>query len=466
MAANAPDYIWNNRIHQRWASEDLVFWRLAFFPGYKRGKVLDTVNALMKSEKVRSYAVYEALGLFDIFIRTWLPSQSFESFEKKLNHALHGEYLQLLESFRVTRILRHHVWDEGKTHAGDPPQEILESPFSDAEIAKINKGRFSDDRRKELEDQKIIAKLPSGDGIKFFTIITSPVYPMVFEAREQLEEKLLELLDEAGVEEVSLYEGSGFGRFVVMGRSPIDNFFAIPELAGAINDLGINDSLTARPYTHVCSEKGVLVCIDQIPTKATQEKVDLEELLSRPESHDLEVKATLKLDLAPWLISSGDLESKEFVANDGVIKAVVGMLNARGGRVVVGAIERKDKFKSVLADDHPKLTEYERVGDYIVFGVDEEEQFGAGGWDAFQRQLQDLIGSRIDPSPAGLISIDEEKLGGKTLCVISVRPSSTRWFYRRVGAKDPVKFYIREAGRTIAYAGSDADRYKEENPRN
>lgn len=465
MAANAPEYIWNNRIHQRWAGEDLVFWRLAFFPGYKRKKVLETIKGLMKSEKVCSYAVYEALGLFDIFIRTWLPGQSFESFEKKLNEALHGEYLQLLESFRVTRILRHHVWDGTSKEAVEPPPQLLEAPFSNTEISKINKGRISAERQKELEENNIIAKLPAGDGIKFFTIITSPVYSMVFGAREELETKLLELLDESGVEEPSLYGGSGFGGFIVMGRSQPDNFFAIPELAGAINDLGINDSLTARPYTHVCSEKGVLVCVDQLPTKAVQDKVDLGELLSGPESEELEVKATLKLNLAPWLSSSAELESHDSVANNGVIKAVVGMLNARGGQVVVGAIERKDKFKKVLADQHPELAEYERVGDYIIFGVDQEEQFKANGWDGFQLQLQDLIGSRIDPSPAGLISIEEERLGDKTLCVISVRPSGTRWFYRRLKESDPVMFYVRQAGRTIAFAGSDADRYKEENPR-
>jgi len=466
MAANPPEYIWNNRIHQRWAGEDLVFWRLAFFPGYKRKKVLETIEALMKKEKVCSFAVYEALGLFDIFIRTWLPAQTFENFEEKLNEALRGEYLQLLESFRVTRILRHHVWDGEGDDFEEPSEEILESPFSNAEINRINKGRLTPDRQKYLETNKVIAKLPVGDGIKFFTVITSPIYPMGVEAREDLEEKLLTLIDEAGVDEPSLYEGSGFGRFIVMGRSQADNFFAITELAGAINDLGINNSLVARPYTHVCSERGVLACIDQLPAKATQDRVDLEELLSQPESEELEVKATLKLDIAPWLATSQDLESKDVVANNGVIKAIVGMLNARGGRVVVGAIERKDEFRSTLADNHPLLEGYERIGEYIIFGIDEEEQFKVRGWDGFQRQLQELISSRIDPSPAGLISIEEEKLGGKTLCIISVRPSTARWFYRRLKADDRVTFFVRLAGQTVALAGSDADRYKDENPRN
>lgn len=462
-----PKYLWNHRVHQHWADEDLTFWRLAFFPRYRRSEVLETIETVMTHEGVSSYAVYETLGLFDIFVRAWLPSQALERFEKALNDALQGEYLQLLESFTVTRILRHHVWDGEDADLQEPAPEVLKVRLSDTEIAAVNRGELSQSRRDDLEGARIISPLPTGDGVKFFTIITSPVYSTTFEARTRLVQSLLKILDDSDVEEPSLYEGSGFGRFILMGRTSPDRFFAIPRLARAINDLGIYEALTARPYTHICSDHGVMVCIDEIPTTAAEERIDIEELLSSTESHELEIKGSLRLHLDPWLSdpSSPALESSDDVANDGVIKAIVGMLNADGGRVIIGALERDRRFGKHVAHKHPLLDKYGRVGNYVILGVDEEEAFRTRGWDGFQLQLQDLIGSRIDPSPAGLISIDEEEVAGQTLCVISIQASASTWFYRRLGAGQAVKFYVREDGRTVAYAGSDADNYKRANPR-
>lgn len=461
-----PEYLWNHRVHQHWADEDLTFWRLAFFPRYRREKVLDTISEVMKSEQVSSYVVYETLGLFDIFVRAWLPSQGLERFEKALNDALQGEYLQLLESFTVTRILRHHVWDDVDGELQEPPPEVLLARLSDTEIDAINRGELTPARRNELETAHIIGKRAGGNGVKFFTIITSPVYSTTFEGRTRLVENLLKILGESDIEEPSLYEGGGFGRFILMGRTPSENFFSIPRLAREINDLGIYEALTARPYTHVCSDKGVMACVDEIPTTASQERIDIEDMLRSSESHELEVKGSLRLNLGRWLSGEdAELKSEDAIANDGVIKAIVGMLNASGGRVVIGALERDKKFGPYTAETHPLLEGYEQVGNYVVLGIDAEDAFRAKKWDGFQLQLQDLIGSRIDPSPAGLIGIDEEKVADRTLCVLSIQPSTSTWFYRRLGAGQAVKFYVREDGRTVAYAGSEADNYKRANPR-
>jgi hypothetical protein len=467
MGRREAKYIWNHRAHQRWADEDLSFWRLAFFPRYVQSSVLETIERVTSQHKVHSYAVYETLGLFDIFIRAWLPRQSLEKFEEAMNTALQGEYLQLLESFTVTRILRHHVWDNGGGRLREPDPSVLQSPLRDADIAGVNSGSLGSRRVADLEADNLIAPLKPQDGIKFFTIITSPVYSTTFGARTRLEHDLLDLLRESEIREPSLYEGSGFGRFVVMGKAPSDNFFAIPQLATAINELGIYESFTARPYTHVCARKSMLLCTEEIPTSASHSAIDIDDLLSSPESHELEVKASLRVDWARWLTPPPEqaLISNDDVANEGVIKAIVGMLNADGGTIVLGAIERSRIFGKHRAEDHPLLRDFDRVGDYIVVGVDDEERFRSKSWDGFQLQLQDLIASRIEPSPAGLINVAEERVGNRTLCILSVQPSATTWYYRLLGKNQAVKFYVRENGRTVAFAGSEADNYKRARPR-
>jgi len=472
--APPPEYIWNHRIHQQWAKEDLSFWRLAFFPRYQRVSVLETLEELLQEEEVSSYAIYEALGLFDIFLRTWLPSQSMERFEKSLNEALQGEYLQLMESFTVTRVLRHHVWDSGDGLA-EPPAEILQNRFSDPEIDEINRRAISEERRIDLETQKVIGELPEGEGVKFFTIITSPVYSTTFGAQTRLEKDLLQILDESGIEEPSLYAGSGFGRFVLMGRAPTEEFFEIPRLVTKINELGIYESFTARPYTHICAAEKVLVLTDRILTQEAVGEVDVAQLLRQPESRELEVKASVRLDFKAWLSAyreepeeredeaeedALELVPRDVVANEGVIKAAVGMLNTNGGQILIGALERKRKFGQWRAEDHPLLADYPKDGDYVIVGVNEEERFLKKGIEGFRNQLQEILTSRIEPSPAGLISIFDYEFHGKTVCVLNIQPSTSTWFYRFLGPKEPVKFYVREDGRTVAYAGSEADNYK------
>lgn len=463
----APDhFLWNHRVHQQWADEDLSFWRLAFFPRFREKEVVEKIETVLQEQEICSYAVYETLGLFDLFIRAWLPSQSHERVEEALDSALQGEFLQLLESFTVNRVLRHHVWDDGEGGLLEPEGKVLERGLSDEEIHAVNECSLSPAQRDSLEKKKLIAPLDPKPGIKFFTIITSPVFSTTFGARKRLEEDLQGALTRSRMQELSLYEGSGFGNFIVLGRAAPNDFFAIPALAIEINNLGIYEAFIARPYTHLCGSENLLAFKERIPTQKPEEQVDVRAMLESSETRYLEVKGSLHLHWHRWLSSPEESRPQpdENMANEGVVKAVVGMLNADGGRILIGALE-KDRFLRGGKADDPRLEKLQRVGEYLVVGIEDEERFIAGRWDKFNLHLQDLLATRIDPSPVGLINVTEAKLGDRTLAVISVQPSSTTWFYRLLGPNEPVRFFVREDGRTVTYAGSDADNYKRARPR-
>lgn len=464
MAEPGPSQLWHHRIHQRWAGEDLYFLRLAFFPRYRREKVVNLILEVMTEEEIQSFTIYEALGLFDLFIRAWLPSHATEKLKQKLNAELKVESLQLLESFSVAQVLRHHVWETDGSVDTDPSESLLKGGWEDAQIARINSGDLNGDEQERLFEERVVAPLRPCEGVKFFTVITPATFSVTQIAHEALEEGLLELLDNSSIKEPSLYAGSGFGEYIVMGRAEPGDFFAITELSTEINRLGVSNTISARPYTHVCAQPEPLFYADVLPLKDMERMYDIAALLQRHESDTFEVKGSLSLDLGRWLSTNEvDPVSTDKVANDGVIKAIVGMLNADGGQIVVGALEASDEFKGVKAADHPKLAGLPIRGDYICVGIDAE--LGEKGWDGFRLRLHQLMSARIQPSPAGQVSVSRETIEGRQMCVIGVQPTRANWFYRVLGDSGAVNFYVRDGNRTVSYSGVEADTYKAGRPR-
>jgi hypothetical protein len=459
-----PPQLWHHQIHQHWAGEELYFLRLAFFPRYKRERVSEIVLEVMEEEGVLSLTLYEALGLFDLFMRVWVPSHAIEQLKRHLYSRLEGESLQLLESFAVGRILRHHVWEQDGRDDANPSDSLLRKPWEDAEIAMVNEGNLEPAREAKFQEDRVLAQLQPCQGVKFFTVITPATFPMPHMAHETLEEKLLEALDASTVEEPSLYAGSGFGEYVVMGRAMPSDFFAITELSTEINELGVAERISARPYTHVCAQPEPLFYADRLPLRDVERAFDLAALLHRHESATFEVKGSLRRDLKRWL-STDEVKPvpSDEIVNKGVLKAIVGMLNADGGQIVVGALERSKKFGNRKAEEHPKLAGLPRVGEYICVGV--EGEFDERGWDGFRLDLHQMIANRIQPSPAGLISVSEEFVDGRPMCVIGVQPTRANWFYLNPGDSGQVSFYVRDGNRTVPYTGIDADAYKAERPR-
>ena len=466
MADQPPpisEHLWNHRIHQRWAAEDLTFWRLAFFPKYDPKQILPKLNNAMRDLHVTSYAIYEMFGLFDLFVRAWLPSHAIERVDQTLNEVLAAESMQLCEGFTVSRLIRHWAWDDGKGGLHEPDAAILKESWSDETIAKIERGEISDEERHVLANvQHVIRPLDHGDGIKFIIVVTSSAYSPTFNARVRLSQGLLDILDRSKISEPSLYEGSGFGQFILMGRVAIEDYFVLRQLATEINATGIQD--TARPYTFVSARPNLVHYADRLPSSTSEapKAPSVEQLLARGEGLHVEVKGSARLNWRRYL-GSGSLIAEDAVLNDGLLKAIVGMLNADGGHIVVGALERSAHFGEEVADAHPALTNFPRRGEYICVGVNDE--YDARGWDRYRLRLLEAVSSRIDPPPAGSLGLSRQVIDGRDMCVVSVKPTTATWYYRYLGESQPMMFYVREDGRTVAYAGSRADAYKRANER-
>jgi predicted HTH transcriptional regulator len=150
------------------------------------------------------------------------------------------------------------------------------------------------------------------------------------------------------------------------------------------------------------------------------------------------------------------VQSNEKVLNEGVLKAVVGELNGKGGKVIVGVLEA-ERFRAPEAQ--PRLKALPRAGDYAVCGVNEE--YGKEGWDHYQRRLQDAINTKTVPSPQIWVSIKRDEYQGRDVCVISVRPPIADWFYLKADGS----FFVRHGNETRSLSGPEADNYRRNNAR-
>lgn len=474
----APRTIWHHRVHQEWAGEELTFWRLAFFPTYDYDNVVaDRLHEVMDELRIGSYAVYETMGVFDIFIRVWLPADAGHRFEQKLTEKLHDASLQICEGFAVTRVVRHWVWDDehGQPLPG-PGRQTLSEPLQPDRIECVNRDQLGEDDLRALQESSLLVRRElivkngeddrshkDGKGVKFLIAIASSTLA-TYQEREQEASELVRIMYDHEIEDASLYEGNGFGQFVMMGRVPASCFHLLPQLAIAVDSARRRG--TARPYTFVSAHPGLMMFQERLPEQLPPEpgEVRIADLLSQPPGATLAVVPSARLNWRRYLIGEDPTLSRdEEHFNEEVVTTLVGLLNAEGGHLVVGALAADARFGPSRAEDHPLLRDYPREGDYLVIGLDREDD--PYDWGQFRQWLISTIRLRIEPAPIGTVGVTRHKIDGRELCVIKVAPTSATWYYRRVKPSEDPVFFVREDARTVRQGGLSADIYKQARPR-
>lgn len=119
-----------------------------------------------------------------------------------------------------------------------------------------------------------------------------------------------------------------------------------------------------------------------------------------------------------------------------VVKAVAGMLNAQGGKLLIG-----------VADDG------------TVIGLEADyETLGKQNRDGFEIALSNLLEARLGVNALPLIQIDFESIDSRDICVVTADPS-TFPVYVREGNEE--QFYLRTHNATRPLDVSDAMKYIE-----
>ncbi|MGC1166735.1 MAG: hypothetical protein WA862_11570 [Solirubrobacterales bacterium] len=462
--SNQQQYVWHHELHEKWGGERLYFWRLAFFPTYDRKAITDAIGQVIRGEgegggeTVTSYAIYETLGLYDLVLRVWLPvSRSFQEFQEELWQELRAHQLQVIDIFTVGDVTRHWPWVKEPSGEMTRPIEALKAEsMTVEELTRGNEATkgLNPAIAKDYAERSILAPCPRHDGIKFIIVVTATAQLTTMAARRALRDGLLGILLEASPRVASsLYEGSGFGQFLILGGVAHDDFgYITTDVIEPIIASKLGAHHGARPYTYLCTGTSNPLEFEDVmpvPETAARRSPSVEELLKEPEGLTLEVKSSSFVNVDRWLLGDGNLEASDEVFDKGVAKAVLGMLNAEGGEVVIGAIE-KGKYPGV------DLSQLPSVGEYACVGVDLEYGEVAADWDSYALHLGDKLNSAIEPPPTGLISIVRSCVAEKDLAVLRVGATSGSWFYLKT---DP-RLYVRTGNATHVVSGPTADFYR------
>lgn len=459
-------YIWNHKLHEVWGNEDLFFIKLRFHPTYNREAILRAIKEVLYDYHVGSYALYEMTGEYDILLRFWLNRMfRTHAFEISLTKRLALQHLHVTDLFHVTQIVEHWVWRDADG-LREPKRDLLEKGLPSEEVDLINMCQLNARQFDRYRQANIISPCTPGKGIKFVITIPKSEISAPPDARNRLIAEIMKLLkEETDVSEISIYAGHGFAQLLVMARikaKVFDN--VLSRIVMRINGLGLGEFLSVRTYTYVClNSGGVKLLFHDVlwfPEQGLVDfHVDLQYALSQEESANLEVKGSAFVDVGKWLFT-GKAERTNRITREGVLKAIVGFLNANGGTVVVGALE-KDKYKN-KPELKEKLKDFAEYDDYFIVGL--ELDYGKDNWDKFQLALENVLSNWIKPVPISWVRIVKEELQGKDLCVISVRQPTRGWFYVLSEDNNEI-FYVRQGNSTRPLSGPEADDYKHDNPR-
>jgi hypothetical protein len=456
---------WHPEAREAWANERLYFWRI-HFPTYERQRFLDNVQEVMRRTGVLAYAVYELYGGFDMLLRVWLPTTQ-GVFEATFTEVFGRDPNIVIEGFAVTEIVSHWPWPTGPDGGVAPlGNEILKNRASNRKLEALNIGEV--DLSTTYEGRGLLAKTDHASGIKFAIAIGTSRHWMPMSSSQRVQQTLVDILRSAPITEFSeksLYKGLGFASYLLLGRTTA--FHSIEnELTQPINALVASET-GARTTTFVVSTQRLLAFSEAMRlTEEPPPKRSAKEWLLEDESQRLEVKGSAFTDLHDWLVAQNDDGSppRNDIPIESLCKAIVGMLNAEGGAVIVGALETK------RYGDSPRLERVLRVGDYVIWGI--RSDMGKADWDEYARRLREVIGTRVKPDPNVFLEIEKDGIRRRPLAVISVRPpirtvGSEQWFYQypKTQGDGRPRFWVREGNRTKEKAGPEIDAYKSEKTR-
>jgi serine/threonine protein kinase len=280
-----PPYLWHHRVHTEKAGESLYFWRVGFGEVYERDKVKAAIRTACNRYDVGGLVAYELLGVYDLLLRIWLPQGcSFDAMHAALTEELTPAGLAILDPFRVSYMIRHWpFYEKGEQWAPTDaalhnlsPETIerVERSFAELgaeEVAELN-GRHllapgnsngagaagvptaADEEEPEPEEGE-----EESLGIKFMMSVSAKE-GLGLREMQRLEERITEILDSAEqVSQRSLYAGSGFGHFLILGRAGYgaDSFHALQsELISQLNAAELREAYGTRTFSHLGGQRG------------------------------------------------------------------------------------------------------------------------------------------------------------------------------------------------------------------
>lgn len=456
------EFLWHYNVHKKFG-ENLLYLMFSFVPVYRREEIISSLEKFIMERSISSYCIYEIFGYYDIMLRIWIPSfQHPSTFIKELERKLEAVDCIRGLPFYVEDNHYHWMWWNYRESAElfSPDDEDIDKLSEDI-VKAVDSNTIHPSEFAELENHHILKRYEPKEGIKFFVMIPPPPLAVspTFSYRENVERELVSLvIKHKDIIEPSIYFGTGFAWFIIKGKIPSTSYSELNNLIQEINKIGII-GFQIRTYTYLVCEvvaenEGIA-----LPLGAVEEKErDITHYLTCEENERFEIKGSLLFNIDRFL---RDKEYKgepdERIAIEGVLKSIVGLLNADGGKILIGVIEAY-RYGDLLKNPNNLLHKLPRIDNRIVFGI--EKEYVQKDWDAFCRRLSDLIRTHIGKEASAIVNFQRHQYQGKDLCLVDVKKGRS-WYYL-----DKNRFYVRRANSTILLEGREADSYKMLYPKN
>ena len=353
--------------------------------------------------------------------------------------------------------------------------EKLEASVVSEDYSNVNEGYVPPQRLTSYRNAGYIHATPGYNKLKFFVRITSSNKPVSRHIDNQIRENIKRVFQnpESGKDPIFsngvVMKVNGGASYLITGRLSNRHFTAIAQqFQRAFADSGVLESLRVRTVTHLSALYGPVERTEQLlplPIENATQKPsdeDLQSWLKESESDDLEFKSSAFTDIDHKVGRKSKPRTQGEQLHE-VAKAIVGLLNAAGGTVVVGVAELEHSPADTLRRVYPEATQ---IGEQrMVIGVDSE--FVKGGWDSYQRKLATALRKAIDGEIDGWVKFHDLKVENNTVCVIRVRRPPAFYYVVKKDGNGVVseEFYGRMGGETRALRGSRMDKFKEANPR-
>lgn len=332
-------FIWHQKVH-KWDGESLLYFQINFVPIYRREEISQCLKSFLKEKNIYSYSVYEIYGLYDLFLRLWLPRDCAPTnFREALYEALRPFGCANLLPFYVEQNFHHWAWADG---AATVPSSTDIRSLSPEVIRLIREGTPSKSVIKQLETKYLLRRYEQSKGIKFFIIITPPA--MGESPTERRASHIYQVLrdiiiSESDVAELSMYTGSGFAWVLLEGKiRQIRHYLSLNNLVQKIDDVGVSD-FCIKTCTCIAtgSRRPFSIEVEQLVLEASElNEKDSNSFIEREEDPRFEIKGSFKLNVNRHLRDKKrPIVRENRLALEGVIKAVAGFLNADGGTVLV-----------------------------------------------------------------------------------------------------------------------------------
>jgi hypothetical protein len=462
-------HIWHYDFHRVVARERLAFVLVAFpHSAYRRYRSTSIIELTLAREGIRSFALWELLGEYDVLVQAWLPPDVKASqLGHKIEQAVPGLSVTTVP-MTVTDVIAHWLWPK-TFEINDAIMAVDANHF--AALKEPDYNRIPTSSVKKYASQGYVAKLPDTASIKFFLRISLPKLRNYANEQELLE-AITQALSDSNILSAAVLEVDADALYLVTGRVRPSHFSDIAKFADNIRASGRLAALGSRTTTHISGLHMPIARHEQLLPESLEDPAgkpvleDVKSLLLLAESDELEFKASALTDIAYAVRKPKDRSAlppaKQVLA---LAKAICGMANANGGVVVVGVAELGDPPKRFDFDElrrsFPSAVQVN--AERAIIGVDHEYP-DSTGWDRYERDVRSKLKALVDGGLDSRIRFYEVRVENAVLCIIRV-PRGRRFYFVTPNKGGPVIFYGREGGQTQSFEGQRMMTFMDEHPR-